>query len=361
MNEPQATPLTHTPPTIPLTAHILRFTGRVTEPIHLPTFSGSSLRGAFASHLRRAFCPEWRAEKTDPAHRARCPACYMLTLDGAALDAVEEERHGDIRRPYALRPPLDAPRTYQPGDRLHFHMVLFGRTLAFLPYLLLTVQGMGEEAGLGLRDPHTRRRGRFQLESVQAENPFTDQAQTVLAPGERTVQLPTIPVTDAQIRQAAYALIARLGGQGNRLALRFRTPLRLQQRRQLLDRPEPFPLIKHVVRRVLDLAAQHGEGRPDVVLRRDVYPFADQVTLLEDQTRWWDVEGYSSRLGRRQKLGGLVGRAVYTAPAWEPLLPWLLWGSVTQVGKNIVKGAGLYELECETASETEEPWPSSNT
>jgi len=349
MRRPQNAP---TPPAIPLTAHILRFTARVTESIHLPAFSGSSLRGAFAGHLRRAFCPEWRAEKTDPAHRARCPACYMLTLDGAALDAVEEERHGDIRRPYALRPPLDVPRTYQPGDRLHFQMVLFGRTLAFLPYLLLTVQGMGEGAGLGLRDPHTRRRGRFRLESVQAENPFTDQVQTVLAPGERTVQLPTIPVTDAQIRQAAQILAAQVREQEGRLALRFHTPLRLHRRKQILRRPEPFPLIKHVVRRVLDLAAQHGEGRPDVVLKGDVYPFADRVVLLEDRTRWWEVEGYSSRLRQRQKLGGLVGRAVYRAETWEPLLPWLLWGSVTQVGKNIVKGAGWYELEG--------LWPSSN-
>ena len=353
MPQTQATPQTRMPPTIPLTAHLLRFTGRVTEPIQLPAFSGSSLRGAFANHLRRAFCPEWRAEQTDPAHRARCPACYMLTLDGAALDTVEEARSGDIRRPYALRPPLDTPRTYQPGERLHFHMVLFGRTLAFLPYLLLTVQGMGEEAGVGLRNPHTRRRGRFVLESVQAENPFTGQEQAVLAPGERLVQPPAIPVTDAQIRQAAQTMLARLPAQGNRLTLRFRTPVRLPQRKQLLRRPEPFPLIKHVVRRVLDLAAQHGEGRPDVMLRQDVYPFADQVRLVEDRTRWRDVEGYSGRLGRRQKLGGLVGRATYQAEEWAPLLPWLLWGSVTQVGKNIVKGAGWYELEG--------VWPSSNT
>ncbi len=353
MNQPRPTPTSYTPPTIPLTAHLLRFTGRVTETIHLPAFSGSSLRGAFASHLRRAFCPEWRAGKTDPAHRARCPACYMLTLDGAALDAVEEERSGDIRRPYALRPPVDAPRTYQPGDRLHFHMVLFGRTLDFLPYLLLTVQGMGEQTGVGLRDPRTRRRGRFQLESIQAENPFTGETQTILAPGERTVNLPTIPVTDVQIRQAAHTLADRLAARENRLTLHFRTPLRLYQRKQLLRSPEPFPLIKHVVRRVLDLAAQHGEGRPDVVLRRDVYPFADRVRLVDDRTRWWDVEGYSSRLRQRQKLGGLTGRAVYTGEAWGPLLPWLLWGSVTQVGKNIVKGAGWYELE--------ELWPSSST
>ncbi len=340
-------------PPIPLTAYVLRFTCRVTEPIHLPAFSGSSLRGAFATHLRRTFCPEWRAAETDPAHRLRCPACYMLTLDGAALDAAEEARLGDIRRPWALRPPMHSQATVYPaGSTLRFHMTLFGRNLAFLPYLVLTVAGMGEGEGVGARDPQTRRRGRYQLEAIHALHPFTGQEETILAPDSREVRMPTLAVTDADVREAAQALATFLAGREGRLTLHLRTPLRLPQGGHLVRRPEPFPLFKHLARRLLDLAAQHGEGRPDVVLKRDVYPYADQVQVAADETRWWDVQGYSSRLGRHQPLGGLVGRVVYTAEDWQPLLPWVLWGSVIQVGKNIVKGCGWYEVEG--------PWPSSS-
>ena len=47
---------------------------------------------------------------------------------------------------------------------------------------------------------------------------------------------------------------------------------------------------------------------------------------------------------RDRKLGGLIGAATYQSATWDALLPWLLWGEVVQVGKNVVKGCGLYRL-----------------
>jgi len=42
-----------------------------------------------------------------------------------------------------------------------------------------------------------------------------------------------------------------------------------------------------------------------------------------------------------------MGQAIYRAPTsvWRPLLPWLVWGQFTHVGKNAVKGDGWYEIE----------------
>ena len=37
-------------------------------------------------------------------------------------------------------------------------------------------------------------------------------------------------------------------------------------------------------------------------------------------------------------------KAAASAPDHRQLLPWLLWGQVTQVGKNTVKGNGWYEV-----------------
>jgi hypothetical protein len=44
-------------------------------------------------------------------------------------------------------------------------------------------------------------------------------------------------------------------------------------------------------------------------------------------------------------MGGLMGSATFHAPDWSPLLPWLVWASVVHVGKNVVKGCGLFHLE----------------
>jgi hypothetical protein len=97
--------------------------------------------------------------------------------------------------------------------------------------------------------------------------------------------------------------------------------------------------------RVHELQATFGDGQeaPDW---NSLLALADQVTLAADQTAWWDVKGRSSRLDREQNLGGYIGAAWYQAPSavWTPLLPWLIWGMSTHVGKNAVKGSGWYSL-----------------
>src|SRR4051812_33151954 len=106
--------------TIPLTAHHIRFTVRTTTPIHFGEFKGSALRGALAGVLRRTFCPEWRADKTDPLHQALCPICQLLSVEG------DEETSGDVRRPYAIEPPLDEQHAYGPGETFDFGLTLYG-------------------------------------------------------------------------------------------------------------------------------------------------------------------------------------------------------------------------------------------
>ncbi len=327
---------------IPLTAHHLRFTVRVTRPVVFGEFKGSALRGAFAGYLRRTFCPEWRAEETDPLHKALCPACQMLALDGG--DGVA----GDVRRPYAIEPPTDGISRYDQGETFDFGMVLYGDNLGFLPYLVLAVKGMGEQGGVGQKDAQGRR-GTFAIHQIQAVNPISGQTQLLLEPGGKSVQMPAIPVTQEQVQSAALTLAAQLDQSDNRLRVTFLTPTRLTQGDHRVETPAPFPLIKQTVLRVMDLAAQHGGGRPTVdgepiALGQHIYVHADQVQKVADQTRWWDLHGYSGRLGRAQPLGGLVGSVTYTAPDWTPLLPWLVWGISAHVGKNIVKGCGWYDL-----------------
>lgn len=322
--------------TIPLTAHHLRFTVRAATPITFHDFKGSALRGALAGYLKRTYCPEWRAEKTDPLHQALCPVCQLLSYE------LAPETGGDIRRPFALQPPVTAQNRFAPGETFDFGLTLFGQQLTYLPYLVLAVRASGED-GVGVAGAD-RQRGCFDLERIDAVNPLTGATQPMLTPGATTVQTATLPVTHEQVLAKAAALAQHLAEHDNRLALSFLTPLRLIQGEHTVKSPAFFPLLKSVVLRVLDLCAQHGGGRPDVVLKRDIYPAADAVTLVADATRWWDVAGYSGRLQREQQLGGLVGDAAYQSAQWTPLLPWLVWGEVVQVGKNVVKGCGVYRV-----------------
>ncbi|MCB0127913.1 MAG: CRISPR system precrRNA processing endoribonuclease RAMP protein Cas6, partial [Caldilineaceae bacterium] len=304
-------------------------------------FMGSALRGALVAVLRRTFCPEWRAERTDAAHRAICPVCRLLALEN------DTSIPGDVRRPYALIPPPDTQPSYAVGDEFAFGLTLFGDSIQLLPYLLLTLGGMGE-VGIGRRLANGKR-GTFTVRQLDAINPFTGDVATMMAPGERMVQPVTVPVTHAHILAAATTLAAELAAHDNRLWVDFRTPLRLTPNHQRATTPDFFAFAKAAVLRVADLSAQYGEGRPTLggeplALKRDLYGHADAVQLLHNETHWWDLQGYSSRLQQKQVLGGLVGRACYQAPDWRPLLPWLLWGMSAGVGRNIVKGCGIYQL-----------------
>lgn len=323
------------PPFIPLTTHHIHFTGRAITPIRFGEFKGSALRGALVSVLRRTFCPASGETERDPHHLALCPVCQLLQGDG------DEESGGDVRRPYAIEPVLDDQLVYAPGDPFAFGVALYGESWSLFPFVALAAGGMGE-FGVGQRGDSGR--GRFVIEAITSVNPLTGEHTPLLAPGERMVRSVTLPVTHAQVLAAAEQWATRLAAADNRLVIDFLTPTRITQDDHTAKGPAFFPLAKKIVLRVLDLCAQQGGGRPDVQLKSDLYPAADTVQLVRDETHWWDLKGYSSRLGRGQVLGGFVGRAVYSAPDWRPLLPWLLWGVSTHVGKNVVKGCGIYRL-----------------
>jgi hypothetical protein len=320
---------------VPLIAHQLHFTVRAETDIHFSAFKGSALRGALAGVLQRQYCPEWRNERTDALHRQLCPVCQLLSWEQKDIEG------GDLRRPYVLIPPVDERTRYETGEYFSFGLTLFGERQALLPYLVLGITAMGS-SGVGQPD-RTGQRGRFSLVELEAINPLTGSTRPLLdAAG--MVRLETLPVTHADVQATAERMTAHLEQSCAHLHFNFHTPMRLNQGHHLVKAPVFFPLMKQIVLRVLDLCVQHGEGRPPVTLAQDVYPYADQVTLVADHTHWWELSGYSHRLGRAQQLSGLVGEATFAAPTWTPLLPWLVWGQITQVGKNTVKGCGVYTL-----------------
>lgn len=329
------------PLTIPLTAHHIRVTVQVTTPMHFNDFKGSALRGAMVTVMRRTFCPEWRAERTDTLHRTLCPVCQLLALEN------DERIPGDVRRPYALIPPPDGQHSYAPGESFAFGLTLFGHSLHFLPYLILTLGGMGE-VGIGRKGANGQR-GTFTVTHLDAINPFTGATLPMLAPGEQMVRAETVPVTHEQILAASATLADQVAANHNQLWVDFLTPMRLTPNHQRATQPDFFPFAKAAVLRMLDLSAQYGAGRPTiggaaVELKRDLYSQADAVQIVHDATHWWDLKGYSSRLEQEQVMGGFVGRVCYQAPDWRPLLPWLLWGMSAGVGRNIVKGCGIYQV-----------------
>jgi len=264
-----------------------------------------------------------------------CPVCWLLAAN---------EKPGQERRGYALTPPLGEPTAgLKPGARFEFGLTLFGSALQFLPYFVLAVPEMGR-AGVGAG------RGKFTLKSVWAENPFTHARECLLAEGDNLVHTPTLALTHAQVEQIANRRwriadgSAEIENRELEIEIDFLTPTRLIEDGKLAQAPAFDALFARLLKRLDDLARQHcgGSGRPRAEIE-SLQRMAEQVRLIETETRWVEVWSGSSRTGKRTPLSGLVGRAVYAAPreAWRLLLPWLLWGQLAQVGKDTVKGNGV--------------------
>ena len=292
--------------------------------------AGNNLRNAVANVIRYATCPEThRREAPTAEHAAICPACWLLA---AEVDP------GNVVRAYAVVPPLPARTVVEPGESFSFGLTLFGDGFHFLPYFVLAVAEVGR-VGVGPG------RGNFAVTEIWAADPLQGWRQQVLAAGESLVRVPDLAVRWAAVPELTPALLDQINQQDNALTIRFLTPLRLEEKKRLFKVPDFSVFFRRLLLRIDNLgrqfAGQPGRDRDEVAY---LHHLADQVRLVESETRWHELWSWSGRKGRKTPLSGLVGTATYWAEDWEPLLPWLVWGQATQVGKSAVKGNGVYEL-----------------
>jgi hypothetical protein len=70
---------------------------------------------------------------------------------------------------------------------------------------------------------------------------------------------------------------------------------------------------------------------------------AEEIRCVEDRTRWHDLKSYSNRQKKATHIGGLLGRITFEGDL-EPFLPLLVMGELIHVGRNVVKGSGLYHI-----------------
>lgn len=318
------------------TSHRLAFRCRVVEPILLREHKGSAIRGAIFGAVRYQFCVRKELESCHQCQLvATCPVSFLL----ATVD--ESGRRGDdVPRPYTVQPPLGPAAEYGPGDALEFGVTLYASGLAYLPYLIVAVRNL-ERYGLGTRMPTPDgrwRRGTFRVERIVATDPLDGRTELVMEAGDNLVRMPDFGVTHEAVLRRARAM-----GEPDRITLHFLTPCRLIDQRRLVQRPLLRPLAQRLVERLSSLWERYAGVSPPLDFQA-LMAAAERVRTAEDATRWVDLESYSSRRDVRTPIGGFVGRATFQGPL-APLLPWLIWGEYTHVGKNAVKGDGWYRIE----------------
>lgn len=288
------------------------------EPLVLPLFSGSMLRGAFGHALRRICCI---------SRQKQCDGCPLLA--GCQYPLLFEPRllqhtsgQPQPAPPYVLEPPA-VQGELAAGEIWPVDVVLHGPALPHLSLIILAwmqaaVQGFGSQ-----RVP-------AQLCQVQVEQPDTEahwltiwrHDQPFILPHATTQTPPPPPPPAADV-----------------LRLHFTTPTRLLRQGQLVRVRElqAHDLLAALERRLHTLAPSLGISPPP--------PLTTQlVTLQPGQLRWMNWQRYSSRQQQEMNLGGFIGDVTLHGEL-TPLWPWLWLGQWLHVGKNSSFGLGRYQLE----------------
>ncbi len=309
-------------------AYRLSFNCVVTSNMVLPRNKGSMLRGAFFGSLRRDFC----LNKT-VSSCLTCPAAEICPVSRLAATVDKENPRGEeIVRPFALEPIVSDATQLGQGELFSFSITLLGKTLTLFPYTVLAVQRMGE-IGMGNREVAP---GLFTLREVTVSNPLLGVEKSIFNHDNRLVRVPDVAITHNDVLRYSAALPQ------DRVRLRLVTPLRLVMDGKLVHRLTFQALMRRLLRRLTDLHNHFCDEKLELDFH-SLLEKAEHIQVAEDKTYWVDLSSYSRRRQTSTPIGGLVGEISF-AGELQDLLPFLVWGQFTHVGKDVTKGNGWYEV-----------------
>lgn len=300
-----------------------RFEFQVTQPIRLPDYAGSMLRGAFGHALRQLACMTRRKECAGCPLLASCP--YPAIFAPLPPPSHALQKFSQIPVPYVIEPPAWGARQLGEGDSLIFHFVLIGRALKDLPLIILAwrrafARGVGAGDGTAelVRVVHSSEAGDTEIHRPDT-GALIQHAQEIRFHPDREADT-------------------------TRISLEFTTPLRLQRNGHALppEKLDARTLLMALARRANLLAEFHAHG-PLV----DDFPALTQACDGVHDTRqlvWRDWTRYSSRQHQAMTLGGVIGTWTLEGEL-APFLPFLHLGKWLHVGKEAAFGLGRFTLD----------------
>lgn len=299
------------------------------EPLDLPRYLGSTLRGAFGHAFRAVACPASRG--LDCPAPAQCP--YHLIFETSPPPGSEALRtHEEIPRPFVIAP-ADPPqvgsdeqarRLFQPGDEVSFELVLIGFAQEFFPYFVVA-----------LREVNRIGRGRqaVELRRIDALGARTDQSRAVYTNLENLVRGSADSISFA----ACSGTVP-----DSPLTIEFLTQTRLKHQGQFVRRPDFQILLRRLLGRLSSLSRFHC-STPLEVDFKGLIELAGSVRLKHDDTEWTRWQRYSSRQERRMEWEGIMGRATYEGD-FNPFWKLLCFGQFVHVGHGATFGLGKYQV-----------------
>jgi hypothetical protein len=211
------------------------------EPLILPAYKGSTLRGGFGYVFKRVVCAIKDKECTDCLLKEKCVYSYVFETPPPS-DTKIMRKYKSAPHPFVIEPPPERRRGYKPGDEITFGLTLIGRAIDYLPYFIYTFDELGK-IGIG------KGKAKYELKEVSCEGKTIYDSSTKTLKPFKTSSLTIIP--HLSLRSAA-------GGEA--ISLSFLTPTRILYNGHLTLDLEFHILIRNLLRRLSLLYYFHCNG-----------------------------------------------------------------------------------------------------
>lgn len=297
-------------------------TCKIEEPIIFPTYKGSVLRGAFGRNLKRISC--LNKEEKDCLNCIFKKGCVYFYLFENGIQNEESQFLENIKfrpHPFIIEPPLTEKNEYSKGETLSFNIILIGlRTDSYLPFIISALIKMGE---YGL---YKTGEGKFILERIE-----TIDSKTIYTLKEGLILYKDndSDLLKEKIHRKKF----------NKIEINFLTPTRILHRGKYSSNINFYIFMKSILHRFITLSSLYNNF--EVNIDKDILSKSKLIEIESSNINWYDWETFSGRQKTEIKLGGVIGKIIYSGDI-TPFLSLITIGKHIHIGKNTSYGLGKY-------------------
>lgn len=291
----------------------------------LNVFKGSALRGAFGHALKKAVCTVQKKECAHCILQSQCLYAQFFMEQPARAEAQSIAQP----RPYIIEPPIDSKTYYAPNDVFEFKLILLGKAIAMLPFIIYAFELMGRQ-GLGKNAQDEHAATRFTIQDILSAH--TDPPQSIYDAHNKQL------LACCTAQELHYSPAPQSIAPAQYLDVQLETLLRFKTDNMLATQLSFSQLCRLMMRRISTIFAEWGEEELGLDYKYFLQK-AEAIETIHSSLQWQDYTRYSNRQKQKLKLGGLIGFVRYKGDV-SPFIPLLQLATLLHLGKQSSFGLG---------------------
>ena len=298
----------------------VRLTFEAIDPISLPVYKGSAIRGCLGETLRKETCPFRGSNCEKCRDRFDCPFSQLFN-SYVPEDHPHQRKYPKSPHPYIIDPFQSNQTEFAPGETFGFDLTLIGRAIEQLPLLLHSTCRMGE-TGIG------KGRGRFKPIERQAFSSQLKYAPLAWFGQPEHLSIAKIPIHPVN----------------KHITIDLENPLRLKENGKLLTTPPEFGFLAGRIAQRIGLLAHFHCGAPWSEQESGLLPETNDIQIREANVQKADWRRYSGTQDTTMNFDGITGQITYEGKGLNDWIPLLTLGSWLHAGSTATFGLGKYSM-----------------